>query len=160
METTVPKKTKVDYAKIYETWDDLPNVRLCIPGESFWGKELPDGTYGVNNSLLTTAYRWQDIVRSTRLSEKDAKNLIIHRRWHTDLNFGFVVVEGSEEENLAQRQKILDALKPLGRTSFWMDGIARIYMEKKLSDEEGLELVRKALEAVGVEFDPLEENDE
>jgi len=72
----------MDYQEIYEHWSDLPDCHIHFGGECMWGKQLPDGTIGLNNNPLQNEYRWQDIVRDVKPWPE-----ILHRRWPVQVGF-------------------------------------------------------------------------
>ena len=137
-----------NYDTVYDQWDDLPNCRITIPGEGLWGKELPDGTYGINNMPLSETWQWQDIVRSKNLNDTDPEQLV-HRRWLHKLWFSYDEPEG-EEEALEVRGKILEALKPLGSSGFFCKGQAYLLIQEEISPDECRSNIVKALDAVGI----------
>jgi hypothetical protein len=141
----------MDYTKVYEDWDSLPDCRMYIPGESLWGKVLPDGNYGVNNVPLSGAYRWQDIVLTKQLSEEDSEKLIVNRRWKSQVWFRYTVPEGATKEELREvRGKIYEAFLPLGHPGFYFDGVGYILIEREVSDEEIYPVIDKILADLGV----------
>jgi hypothetical protein len=143
----------MDYAKIYEDWDSLPDCKMHLPDESFWGKTLPDGNYGINNVVLSDNYRLHDIVKTQHLSEETAEKLIIHRRWNTKVYFRYDVPENAtEKQSLEARKKIFDALQPLGLPGFLFSGVGYTMFEENLPLEKAFEKVSEVLSGVGVEI--------
>ena len=150
----------VDFAKVYEDWDSLPDCRIRIDlygngGEHLWGKELPDGTFGINNMPWQQEYTWQDIVRSTTIRDTKA---LIHRRWKLKLSFD-VVTYGDD----TRRRAICDALPAKGLSSgFWSSdprpgGVTHAYalFPEDLGLEKSREVIAAALDGV-VELKPWE----
>ena len=147
----------MDYKEIYKNWDTFPDCKMHITGESIWGKVLPDGTYGINNTPLSNVYQWQDIVRSKELPEDEAQNLIIHRRWKLQLHYRYEEPEGAtKEESAEQRLKIYDVLKPLGDPGFWCSGVGYILFEEDLIPEEAFEIIKKPLADAGITISKAE----
>ena len=141
----------MDYQKIYEEWDSLPDCKMRLPDESFWGKVLPDGNYGINNMVLSDKYRWQDIVLTKSLSEEDAEKLIIYRRWKCQAFYNFDEPEDREQAS-EMRQMIYDALTPLGSPGFAWRGFGYVLIEEDLTQEDAFAKIAKVLSGVGIEI--------
>lgn len=145
------KKVETDYSEIYEKWDSFPDCGMSLPDESFWGKALPDGNYGINNVVLSDNYRLHDIVLTRNVTEEDAEKLIVHRRWNTRVFFRYNVPEqATEEESTELRKKIWDALQPLGLPGFFFSGVGYVMFEDNLPLKEAFERVSATLAEVGI----------
>ena len=63
----------MNYEEIYEKWEELPSCRIYINlgegGERCWGRELPDGTYGIDNFPLNWPLQFQDIVKTREVRD-------------------------------------------------------------------------------------------
>lgn len=150
------KQKKVDYKDIYDNWDSLPDCKMSLPDETFWGKKLPDGTYGINNVVLNDHYRLQDIVKSPTLpdSAEDATNLILNRRWKGMGYFYYTTPEAfqTKEEKQEFRRKLYEAIAPLGQPGFIWDGLGYLMVEGTKTGEEIWKLVKETLATVGIEL--------
>jgi hypothetical protein len=141
----------MDYAKIYEEWETLPDCKLHMPGEGLWGKVLPNGYYGVNNMPLHHSYRWQDIVRLRELpDEDDADKVIVHRRWKTQTYYRFTE-PAEKDQAMEMRQKLYDALKAIGHPGFVWPGLGYVLLEEEMSDMSAFEKIIEALSSTGIE---------
>lgn len=149
-----PKAVDVDYSEIYKNWDDYPDCRISIPGESLWGKQLPGGLIGIGNVPLSGYWMWQDIVRTKDLgeSEEAVKASLVHRRWKHKLYFQYEALQDATDEELTdQRKTVFHALKSLGHPGFWSDGTAYLLIEQEdMSPQQCFENITKALAVVGV----------
>lgn len=124
---------------IYTKWNSLPQCRIFIPGERLWGRKLPNGMVGLDNSPLDGNWRWQDIVQS----ENDPT--IVHRRWNCRVWFKYTPAE-SEDKDLELRKAIFEASNKVGHCQFFSRGLGYVLLEKK---EKAEEVVQVAFAALG-----------
>jgi len=138
---------------VYAKWEDLPQCRIYLDlgdgGENCWGRELPDGTYALDNYPMYNEYTWQDVVTSKELHRSDQ---LIHRRWKTRLFYKYEIVGTTHGERLAQRKQITDALLAEGNADpgFWVEGVGTVSFKEELNDEEAQARVQKLLAKVGI----------
>lgn len=138
----------LNYEHVYANWDSYKDCRVRIPGERLWGKELPNGLYGISNVPLHEQYRFQDIVRATHLPVEAADRLILHRRWKLVIDYKWAEPE-DEAVAIVERQKILDVLGPLGFPGFYMPGYAYLFLEGG-TEAEAHKMITTALAGLGV----------
>lgn len=137
---------ETDYREIYAQWDELPQCRIHLDlgdgGENCWGRELPDGTYALDNYPLYRAYRWQDVVRTKEIRTPDE---LIHRRWNTRIYFRFDQPEDADEAS----RKIFEALDASDADpGFWCRGVGYVSFEVEMTEKEAEAEVTKRLAGV------------
>lgn len=154
---------------VYASWDNLPQCRIHIDlgdgGEGCWGRELPDGTYALDNYPLHGEYRWQDVVSSRELRSPDQ---LVHRRWNTRIHFKFDQPKfdqpkenENQDEARAIRKKIFEALESDDSDpGFWCPGVGYVSFKEALTDEEAEAKVTQLLGAVGIPVTFFEDEDE
>ena len=151
-------KAEINYDEVYEKWNELPDCGIRLPGESMWGKVLPDGNYGINNVPLSPFFRLHDIVLTKNISDEDADKLIVHRRWNGMFWYNYIVPEGLTKDEASEvRKKIYDELKPLGQPGFMWVGLGYLMCETDFPNDEIYPKILECLSKAGIEGRPYED---
>lgn len=131
--------TPEDFKRILAAEENYPYIKVRIPGESFWARDLGmvrgQHLVMVRNNLLDPTYRLSDIVRIDR--ERNVRKLVY--RFYTQM-LGFRWdPDPVNEDDLKLRNAICDANKAHGdevSTSFLFPGLGFILLSEKMSVPE------------------------
>lgn len=152
--------TLMNYEEIYSKWETLPQCRIRVDlgdgGENCWGRELPDGTFALDNYPLHGELLWQDVVSTKNVTSVEQR---VHQRWKTRIFFPYPSDE-DDDVDAATRESILSTLRANKlEGGFWSKGTAYATFAEEISPIDAAGKIIEMMMKKGIEIPSYDEEE-